>query len=241
MRIALIGDIHANLPALEAVLADARAAGCAATWNIGDFVGYGPYPDEVVKRVMQENIPSVIGNYDRKTLRYLVKGVKTRNPLKRQAFEWALRRLSSESRAYLETLPRQQRLQVEDWSVLLCHASPESIKEHLGPDTPDERLRELAALAETQIVVFGHSHIPFARQVDETWFINTGSVGRPDDGDPRACYALLELAPGRLTVEHRRIQYDVERSVRAIYDAGLPDAFAEMLRVGRNLDWVIDR
>lgn len=241
MRIALIGDIHANLPALEAVLSNARAADCEAVWNIGDFVGYGPYPDEVVQQVMRENIPSVIGNYDRKTLRFLVKGVKTRNPLKRQAFDWALQRLSPESRAYLETLPKQRRMQAAGWSVLLCHASPESIKEHLTPETPEERLRELAEIAEARVVVFGHSHIPFARQVDGCWFINTGSVGRPDDGDPRACYALLELTPGALAVEHRRIEYDVERAARAIHEAGLPDAFAEMLRTGRNLDWTIQR
>lgn len=241
MRIALIGDLHANLPALEAVLADARKAGMAVAWNIGDFTGYGPHPDEVVQLAIRDGYPSIIGNYDRKVLRFFDKGVKTRHPLKRLAFEWAARQLSAESRAYLATLPEQRRLQAEGWRVLLCHGSPQSIKEHLTPETPDARLAELAETAAAQVVVCGHSHLPFARRVAGTWFINTGSVGRPDDGDPRACYALLDLAPGELTVEHRRVPYDVERTARDILAAGLPGEFAEMLRRGRSLDWIMER
>jgi len=238
MKIALIGDIHANLPALEAVLADARAQAVEAVWNIGDFVGYGPHPEEVVQRCMREDMPAVIGNYDRKTLNYADKGVKTKNPLKQMAFAWASAQLSPSSRAYLRSLPEQLRLETQGWQALLCHASPASLKEHLTPQTPDARLRELAELAAAALIICGHSHQPFARQVDGAWFINTGSVGRPDDGDPRACYALLELAPGRLAVEHRRLEYDVERAVNEIRARGLPAEFGEMLRQGRALEQI---
>jgi putative phosphoesterase len=236
MKIALLGDIHANLPALETVLADAAAAGAEALWNMGDFVGYGPFPEQVVQRCRQEGMLAIVGNYDRKVLRYPAHPAKTHNSLKQTAFAWAAAQLSPTSHAYLAALPEQRRVETAGWEALLCHGSPASIKEHLTLLTPDERLAELAQLAATPLVVCGHSHQPFARQVAGVWFINTGSVGRPDDGDPRACYALLELAPGRLAVEHRRLAYDVERAVAALRQLGLPAEFGAMLRQGRTLE-----
>jgi len=89
------------------------------------------------------------------------------------------------------------------------------------------------------VIVCGHSHREFARQVDETWFINTGSVGRPDDGDPRACYAVLQIGDGTFQIDHFRLEYDLASAVAAIHDRGLPEAFAQMLIQGRNLDAVL--
>lgn len=241
MKVALIGDVHANLPALEAALADAHRRGAEAVWNIGDFVGYGAFPDEVVSRLRQESALSVIGNYDLKALAAgEAKGhmAKPRPQEKRLAFRWAHDHLSEASRSFLAALPREVRLEVAGRRILLTHGSPASIDEHLWPDTPEERLRELARTAEADVVIVGHSHQPFAREAAGVWFINTGSVGRPDDGDPRACYALLSLGPRSLRVRHYRIPYDVERAVAAIRNEGLPEAFAQMTIQGRSLDAV---
>src|SRR5664279_2991240 len=101
MRIALIGDVHANLPALEAVLRHALQNGAQTVWNVGDFVGYGPFPDQVVRRIQSEGIPSIIGNYDQKVLHFRHSGVKTSDPQKMLAFAWAERQLSPPSRIYL--------------------------------------------------------------------------------------------------------------------------------------------
>jgi putative phosphoesterase len=241
MRVALLGDVHGNLPALEAVLADADARGCEAVWNIGDFVGYGPFPDQVVKLLRKRADVNIIGNYDQKALKFPKKDKKWRKKKRRGkwlGFKWAYEHLSKKSRKFLKALPEQARLEVEGRRILLCHGSPADLGEHLWPDTPEERMGELAAMADADIVVCGHSHAPFFREVGAVTFINTGTVGRPDDGDPRACYALLELTPRRLRVRHHRIAYDIESVVAAIRDAGLPDAFAEMFRQGRNLDAV---
>jgi putative phosphoesterase len=241
MKIALIGDIHANLPALEAVLDHARANGVEenglipSIWNIGDLVGYGPFPDAVIRLVQAQGVLSIYGNYDRKVLQVQKKGLKTQNPEKRLAFTWADQRLTPACRAYLSSLPEQMRLDVHGWSILLCHGSPESIKEHLTPETPKKRLRELARMACAQVVICGHSHQPFARKIAGTWFVNTGSVGRPDDGDPRACYAILELEPDCLCVAHYRVEYDVERTVQAVRANNLPENFARMFSEGRDL------
>ena len=239
MKVALIGDVHGNLPALEAVLTDARRRGAEAVWNIGDFVGYGAFPDEVVTRLRGENALSVIGNYDLKALAAVeAKGhmAKPRPAEKRLAFRWAHDHLSEASRSYLASLPREVRREVAGRRVLLTHGSPASVEEHLWPDTPESRLRELARRAEADAIIVGHSHQPFAREVDGVWFLNTGSVGRPDDGDPRACYAMLRLGPRSLRVRHYRIPYDVERAVAEIRRQGLPEAFAQMTIQGRSLD-----
>jgi predicted phosphodiesterase len=245
----LIGDVHANLPALEAVLAHARGHGVTAVWNIGDFLGYGAFPEEVVERLRQEDVVSIIGNYDLKVLKFPRKDQKwrtTKHPLKWLAFKWAYNQLSAESLEYLHSLPEEIILVANDVEFLLVHGSPASKDEALGPDTPNERLAELDQLARDKYgrtfegIIFGHSHQAFARQVGNTWFINTGTVGKPGNGDPRACYALMDVSAGEIKVEHFRLEYDVERAVVAVRAHGLPEAFAQMLLQGRELEGVLE-
>lgn len=242
MKVALIGDAHANLPALNAVLAQAERQGVDAVWNVGDFVGYGAFPDEVVQRLQRDCAANIIGNYDMKVLRVKEKRDKWRKsktPEKWLAFEWAYEHLSKPSRKYLRSLPKQARLEMEGKRVLLVHGSPASPDEHLLPESPAGRLAELAQMADADVVVCGHSHRAFARKVEGVWFINTGSVGRPDDGDPRACYAVLQMKPGFFQARHYRVEYDVESAARAIRERGLPEAFAQMVVQGRSLDAVM--
>jgi putative phosphoesterase len=242
MKIALLGDVHANLPALEAVLADARQREVAAIWNVGDFVGYGPFPDQVVSRLQAVGALSIVGNYDLKVLKFPAKQKKwrkTKLPQKWLAFQWAYEHLSEASRAYLRSLPQELRLEIEGHSVLLTHGSPASNEETLTPDTPQERLRALLPRARAEVIVCGHSHQAFTRQVDAAWYINTGSVGRPDDGDPRAAYAVLQLEPGNLQVEHIRLVYAVNQATAALRAFGLPEAFAQMLIQGYDLETVL--
>jgi putative phosphoesterase len=241
MKVALIGDVHANLPALEAVLAHAAGQGVKAIWNVGDFVGYGAFPDEVVTRLRHASpdMLSIVGNYDLKALRSSQKKDKLpQAPDKRLAFQWAYDHLSPDNRAYLRSLPQEIRLEVEGQRILLTHGSPDSNDEHLTPETPEERLRELAQMAEADVILCGHSHQPFARQAAGVWFVNSGSVGRPDDGDPRACYAILQITPNLLQAHHYRVAYDVERAAAAIRERGLPEAFAQVILQGRNLNRV---
>jgi putative phosphoesterase len=238
-RIALIGDTHANLPALDAVLAHAYANGAQAIWNVGDFVGYGPNPDEVVKRLRREKAVSIGGNYDQKVLQVKNKKdkwKKTKRPVRLLALEWAYDNLSSESRKYLRDLPADCRLTLQGKRILLVHGTPDSNEEPLTPDTPLKRLREIAQNSEADIIIAGHSHQPFAKQVDGIWFINTGSVGRPDDGNPRAGYALLTLSPDAVQVEHHRIAYDTKKVAADIKAKGLPSSFARIFLHGRSLD-----
>ncbi|MFQ5592580.1 MAG: metallophosphoesterase family protein [Anaerolineae bacterium] len=238
-RVALIGDIHANLPALEAVVAHAHQRGTETFWNVGDIVGYGAFPDEVVQRLRRENVISIVGNYDLKVLKVKQKKAKwqtRKHPQKLLAFEWAFDHLSKQSRRYLRSLPQEMRLEAQGRRILLTHGSPASNEEALTPDTPQARLREMAQMAHADVVICGHSHQPFVREVAGVWFINTGSVGRPDDGDPRASYAVLRMGPASLRVQHHRVEYDVERAAATIRELKLPEAFAQMALQGRSLD-----
>jgi putative phosphoesterase len=242
MKVALIGDVHANLPALEAVLADARALGIEAIWNAGDAVGYGAFPEPTVRLLRDVCGCSVLGNYDRKVLRFprkRDKWQKRKAPAKFLAFQWAHEHLSPDSREYLRSLPQELRFAVGRCRVLLTHSGSASAAEHLGPETPAGRLAELARQADADAVLCGHSHQPFAREVDGVWFVNAGSVGRPEGGDPRACYAVLAFPDGGLEAEHRRVAYDVERAAAAIRQNGLPEAFAQMVLRGENLEGVL--
>lgn len=243
-RVALIGDIHGNLPALDAVLAHVDAdGGVDAIYNVGDSIGYGPFPGEVLDLLRRRRAVSILGNIDRKVLRFPEKEDLWRakkRPEKFAALGWAWEMLSPEARAYVDGLPTTRRLEVAGWTVMLCHGSPESLTESLFPDTPASRLRELAWLAEADCILCGHTHEAFTREIDSTWFINPGSVGRQNDGDPRARYTLLELTGTEVRSRHHVVDYDTQRVVDEIHRQNLPAAIAEMFVQGRRLKWVLE-
>ncbi|MGQ9609080.1 MAG: metallophosphoesterase family protein [bacterium] len=240
MKIALIGDIHANLPALDAVLKDARQRGADTIWNVGDTIGYGAYPDEVVDLIRHENIQSILGNYDAKVLKVKQKESKWKKvPEKWVAFKWAYDNLSKANRDYLSSLPTELRFDIEGKRFLIVHGSPESDEEYILPDTPEERLIKLSNVSNADIIICGHSHQPFKKKFNNIWFINAGSVGRPDDGDPRASYAILQIKkPNLFQIRHYRIEYDIEKAIAKIRDSGLPEIFAQMIIQGRSLDTI---
>ncbi len=242
MKIALVADVHANLPALEAVLEHAAGKGCEAVWNAGDCLGYGAFPDEVVS-LLREKALNILGNYDRKVLQVKTRRTdwqKSMMPEKWLAFNWAYENLSKRNRKWLSKLPEERRIEAEGKTVLLIHASPLSASEHLSPETPEARFEELAEAARSDVVVCGHSHVPFTVRAGRTWFVNPGSAGRPDDGDFRASYATLTLRHGVFRVQHYRLGYDVKQAAEESRRRNLPEPFAEMLLRGRSLRDVVE-
>jgi len=241
MIVALLGDIHANLPALEAVIAHAQMQGAEQFWNTGDFVGYGAFPNEIFDCLRRIEARSVIGNYDFKVLNFphkQFKWKKNKRPGKFLAFKWAHEQLSEDNERYLRTLPEKLHMNIETRRVLMVHGSPESIDEMLSGDTPTERLEKLAKGEDADIIACGHTHQAFLRQVNGVWFINPGSVGRQGDGDPRASYALLEISNDNFIVQQFRIDYDIQRAVDAIRKANLPESFAQMILKGYDLETI---
>ena len=243
MKVTLLSDIHGNLPALEAVIR--HAEGQMATQiilNLGDSVGYGPNPNEVVLWTQSERVINILGNYDKKVLskkhrKKAWSGVK--NPDKRAMFAWTYQALSKKSRRILKSMPEQRELTLEGHKILMTHGSPASINEHLLPDTSENRLKELAAMNKADIILCGHSHQAFVRRVGDVQFINPGTVGRPDDGDPRASYAILDFSEEGLEIEFFRVPYNISSAVQTIRETGLPENFAQVIRRGRSYDGVM--
>jgi S-adenosyl-L-methionine hydrolase (adenosine-forming) len=243
MKIPIISDVHANLPALEAVLRHAHAQGAAQTiLNLGDLTGYGPFPEEVVRWSQASYIISVLGDYDQKVISNQQRKtnwerVKTSD--KRFMFAWTYAALSKGSRKYLRSLPEHQTIDVDGVKILLCHGSPTTRGDHGRLDLPNERLVELAAIYNAAVVVSGHTHQAFTCEMDGVLYVNPGTVGRPDDGDPRPNYAILEVASGSLSVEHYRIPYNIMAAVHALRHKGLPEVFTQVIRWGLNYDAVV--
>jgi predicted phosphodiesterase len=164
-------------------------------------------------------------------------GCAYNNPIEQalgdQSFAWTKTHVSDENRAWLQTLHAQIRFEADGLRFLLVHGSPRRINEYLYEDRDEATFARIAAMADADVVVCGHTHRPYDKTVAGVRFVNVGSAGKPKDGDPRACWALLETGPDGLTAEIRRTAYDVEAAASAILSSDLPDEFADQLREAR--------
>ncbi len=246
MRYALISDIHANLQALDAVLADIdRRSDVDAIYHLGDLVGYSSEPNEVVARIHERAIPGVAGNYDSTVaLAYKHCGCRSENPRQEElahiSFAWTCEWTSAESKRLLAALPFRIDLRplgghVSGPTVALVHAHSANALIYVTEDRSDDfllRMAQQAGLKAGDVLCFGHTHRPWHRTVNGIHFVNTGSVGRPKDGDWRAGYVLLEAGAGDPGVEFVRVPYDMEATIAGIREARLPEDFVESLRGG---------
>lgn len=245
MKYALISDIHANLPALEAVLRDIDTKQVDAKYHLGDLTGYAPWPNEVVALLRQRGIPGIAGNYDSTIATdYKHCGCRADSPheeeLSHLSYEWTRQHVSAETKSYLASLPF--RIDIRPFgghlsgpSIVLLHGNQTLNTVYVTEDRPDAFLEKMAAGAGAtagDIICFGHTHKPWQRVMNAVRFINTGSVGRPKDGDPRACYVLIDAASTTLAAEFVRVSYDVELVTREIGKSGLPAEFADVIRTG---------
>jgi putative phosphoesterase len=238
VRIAIFSDVHSNLPALEAVLADIDAAGVDSRYILGDLVGYAPWPNEVIDRLRSERISVVMGNYDDGTgfdreecgCAYVD---PTDKALGDESFAWTKAHTSAENKAWLRTLAPEIRVHAEVHRFLFVHGSPRRMNEYLYEDKPDATFARVAAGADADVIVCGHTHRPYDKTVDRTRFINVGSAGKPKDGNPRASWALVETESDGVRVAFRRVAYDIDAAAGAIEASGLPDEFAAQLREAR--------
>lgn len=245
MRLALLADIHANRLALEACLDHARSQGADRLVFLGDYVGYGAQPAEVLDRIMAETARgalAVVGNHDRAVAD--VRDAMT--PDAETAMAWTRGQLGSEARDFLASLP----LRFEDGPRLYVHASPQTYPPWIYIREGRDARRALEA-SRAQTVFCGHTHIPALHGLTATgqlvsfqpvpsvpvplpphrrWLTVVGAVGQSRDGNPAAAYALLDTAAAEIT--HFRVPYDVQAAAAAVLEAGLPPALAARLRKG---------
>jgi putative phosphoesterase len=236
MKLAIFSDVHGNLPALDAVLSDIASRRVDAVYCLGDLVGYAAFPNEVTDRIRRERIPTVMGNYDDGVgferddcgCAYRDPGEKA---LGDRSLAWTKAHTTPENKAFLRTLHHEIRFDVDGTRVLLVHGSPRKMNEYLFEDRPLSSFERLATSSNADVIVYGHTHRPYTKHVKGVFFVNVGSVGKPKDGDWRACYALLE--PGASEpIRFARVEYDLKHAADAIRQSDLPHEFAADLETG---------
>lgn len=227
MLIAFISDIHGNLPALEAALTDARDRGAEKVYCAGDLTGYGPFPGEVCRIIAEKQITSIIGNYDAKVIAALHRSADLKEgmkPGKWKILDWTCRQIDGDAQRFLSSLPPLHHETLADrFKLLMVHGSPLSPVDTIYPSITPYGLKKKLAGTRLDILVCGHTHIPFVRRVAGILIVNCGSAGHPVDGDPRPAYALVKMQQGK-SPSARIIRFDYPKAAlfRAIERSSLP-------------------
>jgi putative phosphoesterase len=232
--VAVITDIHANLPAIEAALERIDELGVERVYCGGDLVGYGPHPNEVCRLIEEREIPTIYGNYDYAIARDLedcgcAYVDQHDRELGQRSVDWTLAHTDQHAKDFMRGLPFDLRFDVGGSQVHLVHGSPRKVNEYLFQDKPASLYERLAAVEDADTLVFGHTHKPWVREYGGVLFVNCGSVGKPKDGDPRAAFAILRPAGRHPEVTIERVAYDAEAVAREVAAAGLPDEYADKL------------
>ncbi len=226
-KVAVISDVHANLEALDAVLkeVDGLDAFC-----LGDLVDYGANPNEVIEAIRGIGIPTIMGNHDWAAI---TGDTSQFNPKAAMSSIWTRKKLDDASLGYLRALAEERRESLAGNSLYFTHGSPDDrLWEYVDPRTHSNLFGHYLDKLGVQIIGLGHTHIPYVWRERGRVVFNPGSVGQPRDGDWRASFALLSVGEGGLSVEIRRVEYDVESAASKIREAGLPRSHADRLVTG---------
>jgi predicted phosphodiesterase len=244
-RIALLADVHANLPALEAVLDHAASQGVDEYWDAGDSLGYGAFPGECLELLGRTCRRQVLGNYDAKVLKVPRQGARwarSKHPLKWQAFRWTWEQLDPRQHAMVAALPPQVIETVAGHNLVMRHAVANAREELEDGEQRTmiygELAQEYAALDGPVVVLSGHLHHPYVdlEAREGLGLVVAGPVGRSLGGDSRAHYTVIEISPEKCRATAHRVSYDTGRAAEAIRRARQPEAFAVMVEQGIGLE-----
>jgi putative phosphoesterase len=238
MKVAVLGDIHGNIEALTAAYSAVQILKPDKVCHLGDLGGYSPFVNEVVAFLSEHAIEGVQGNYDETVAHDREHcGCKYEDPIQEEmankSFEWTKKHTSPETKEYLKKLPFSLSFVAEGKRVLLFHATPSKNNLYWFEDRPEKFFREMTEKTEADVMIYGHTHKPYRRDFNGKVFVNAGSVGKPKDGDPRACVTLLTITADKVNVEFRRVPYDVQKAADAIVASGMPGYFADRLKEAR--------
>lgn len=234
MKMAVISDIHGNIHALNAVLADIERQDVDLIVCLGDLVGYGAFPNEVIEVIRKRNIPTVRGNYD-DGVGYGKSecGCVYKDPEQEErgqcSFNWSKAHVTERNVQYLGSLMDSITLEIHGKKLWFVHGSPRKINEYLFADRPEKSLTHVLGDRKVDALFCGHTHVSYDRVVDGVHFVNAGSAGKPKDGDPRAAYALVSVTSDDIQIEFPRVAYDVAAAAAAVRATYLPEYFAEAL------------
>lgn len=225
----MISDIHSNLDAFQKVIANLPPHD--SLLFLGDLVGYGPQPNEVVEQIQQLQPATVLmGNHDYAVATGDASGF---SPHAEIAVEWTRRNIKPKNLAYISGLHSSARVELSNTRLALFHGSPrDPLSEYIFPGIPDPLARKVIQSAAAPLILLGHTHMPMVYSFEGEMLANPGSVGQPRDGDPRAAFAVLTLLDGKFSFEIKRVEYDVDAVASKIIEAGLPEFLANRLYTG---------
>ncbi|MNO69073.1 phosphodiesterase [compost metagenome] len=212
MRIAVISDIHGNIYALMKVLEEIDSENIDFIMCLGDLVGYGPHPNEVIALMKRKRIPCLKGNYDASVVDNEYSYIRNTS-INSFSLPWTVDELRASNRHYLNNLPLSMSMEFEGKKITFVHGSPRKINEYLLQD--GENTKEIMETFDGDILVCAHTHIPSYKEFGDKLFINGGSVGKPKIGNPNATYAILELENGsKPTVKFKEVPYEYKRIIK---------------------------
>jgi putative phosphoesterase len=238
MKFCVFGDIHGNIHALKAAYRAVMAESVDRIFHLGDLGGYSPFVNEVVEFLMEHGIAGVLGNYDEAVAYDLEHcGCRVEDPVQEQmaelSFKWTKSKVSRKTVEYLKGLPRDITFTRFGRKAALFHAAPHKNTLYWHQERPEKFFLEMAEKVDADILIYGHTHKPYRKEIGGKLFLNAGSVGRPKDGDPRACVLVVTMEENGISTEFIRVPYDVGKAASAIVAQGLPSYFADRLLAGR--------
>lgn len=220
MKFAVIGDIHGNKFALESVFEDIKLKNIDFIISTGDIVGYLPFPNEVIEVMRRNRILVVKGNHDK----FIAESEKVSDEdiLKISDDEiqsnasaiftnWVI---SDENRSYLKNLPSKLTMECQGFKIIVVHGSPMSIDEYLYED--EEHLLKISEIIRENIVICGHTHVPYCKKLNNKYFINAGSVGKPKHGGSESTYVIVNIENGKVSYNIEKVTYDIKKIVNTI-------------------------
>jgi len=230
MKLALIADVHSNLEAFNAVLANIKRQRIKNILCIGDIVGYGADPNKCCDIIKEKKIICVQGNHDLNSVD--LKKLEWYNQYAAAALRWTNKQLTDENKDFLKKLPKMNSVKTEGRTILLVHGSlSDPLYGYVYPKTPEDMLNDLALRSKSDVLAMGHTHLPMVRRLRNGIIINPGAIGQPRDNIPDARYAVLDTVT--MGVSIIRVKYDIDSAARKIITAGLPRYLADRLYQGQ--------
>lgn len=239
IQIAIFSDVHGNLPALEEVLNDINERGITQKFCLGDLVDFAPWGNEVIERIKNSNIPCILGNHDERIafdlpVIPLSKHSQEETSARFAAIDHSKKCITDENKSFLAEFPFHLKLSYKvgkrHWNIQLVHSSLQSNDTYLYESENDQVFADMLNSSQSDVVVMGHTHISFKKQIVDKWAINAGSVGRSKEENRLASYLVLTLDEEKVTPEIVQLEYPLEEVAQEIEASEIPDYYASFLR-----------
>lgn len=231
MNIAVISDIHGNIFALKAVLEDIKNRNVDTIICLGDLVGYGPFPNEVIDLIRKEDILVIMGNYDAAVVCNDIKYIQDNQLNRSFALPWSVNEVNENNKKYLKRLPEDITVVDKGKIITFIHGSIRSINEYLKEDSKEAE--EVMKEYDGDILVCAHTHLPYLKKYGEKLLINDGSVGKLKIGRPNATYGILTCDKDIVEFEIIEISYEYEKTIKAMEERNFPKEIIDSLRTGK--------